>query len=66
MKDYAPIIRQIIEAPDSWLSFALFGGPRVERVVHNGSIALIGDASHRRSLLLFYHYISGRSRLTSA
>jgi salicylate hydroxylase len=51
-KDYSPVIRQIIEAPDSWLSFALFGGPRVKRVVHNGSIALVGDASHRKEIVL--------------
>lgn len=50
-KDYAPVIRQIIESPDSWLSFAIFGGPRVERVVHGGSIALIGDASHRKQTI---------------
>lgn len=50
--EYSPIVRQIIEAPDSWLSFALFGGPRVERVVHDGTIALIGDASHREQNVL--------------
>lgn len=51
-KDYSPVIRQIIEVPDSWLSFAIFGGPRVERVVHDGSIALIGDASHRKQTVV--------------
>lgn len=51
-KDYSPVIRQIIEVPDSWLSFAIFGGPRVERVVHDGSIALIGDASHREQIIV--------------
>ncbi|OWT37740.1 salicylate hydroxylase [Cryptococcus neoformans Bt1] len=45
-KDYCETIRQIIEAPEEWLEFAMFGGPRLDSVIHNGRIALIGDASH--------------------
>jgi salicylate hydroxylase len=29
--------------------FALFAGPRLDSVASRGSIALIGDASHRKS-----------------
>lgn len=31
--------------------FALFAGPRLESVVSRGSIALVGDASHRKSCI---------------
>ncbi|EJT99011.1 FAD/NADP-binding domain-containing protein [Dacryopinax primogenitus] len=44
--EYNPTIRAIVAAPKSWLSFALFGGPRLESVIHNGCMALIGDAAH--------------------
>ncbi|KAL7419271.1 hypothetical protein Q5752_006108 [Cryptotrichosporon argae] len=43
---YCETIRQLIDAPEEWLEFAMFGGPRLESVTHNGRIALIGDASH--------------------
>ncbi|WVR03025.1 hypothetical protein IAU60_000014 [Kwoniella sp. DSM 27419] len=43
---YCDTIRQVIAAPDEWLEFAMFGGPRLESVVHSGHIALLGDASH--------------------
>ncbi|WVQ82944.1 hypothetical protein IAT38_005080 [Cryptococcus sp. DSM 104549] len=43
---YCETIRQVIAAPDEWLEFAIFGGPRLESVIHNGRIALLGDASH--------------------
>ncbi|WWD22597.1 hypothetical protein CI109_107090 [Kwoniella shandongensis] len=43
---YCETIRQIIAAPDEWLEFAMFGGPRLESVIHNDRIALLGDASH--------------------
>ncbi|KZT51350.1 FAD/NAD(P)-binding domain-containing protein [Calocera cornea HHB12733] len=45
-KDYHPTIRAIVEAPKSWLSFALFGGPRLETVTAKGRVVLIGDAAH--------------------
>jgi len=41
-----PTLRAIIAAPKSWLSFRLFGGPRLESVTAKGRIALIGDAGH--------------------
>ncbi|ORY32265.1 FAD/NAD-P-binding domain-containing protein [Naematelia encephala] len=43
---YCDTIRAIIDAPDEWLEFAMFGGPRLESVVQGGRIALLGDASH--------------------
>ncbi|WVQ79202.1 hypothetical protein IAT38_001298 [Cryptococcus sp. DSM 104549] len=43
---YCDTIRQILDAPKKWLEFAIFGGPRLESVVHGGRIALLGDASH--------------------
>ncbi|KAK8844851.1 hypothetical protein IAR55_006701 [Kwoniella newhampshirensis] len=43
---YCETVRQIIAAPDEWLEFAMFGGPRLESVIHHDRIALLGDASH--------------------
>ncbi|OCF43458.1 salicylate hydroxylase [Kwoniella heveanensis CBS 569] len=43
---YCEAIRQVIATPDEWLEFAMFGGPRLESVISNGRIALLGDASH--------------------
>ncbi|WWC57474.1 uncharacterized protein I303_100006 [Kwoniella dejecticola CBS 10117] len=43
---YCDTIRQILDVPDRWLEFALFGGPRLHSVIHGGRIALLGDASH--------------------
>ncbi|WRT63140.1 uncharacterized protein IL334_000043 [Kwoniella shivajii] len=44
--EYVDTIRQIIAVPDEWLEFAMFGGPRLESVISNNRIALLGDASH--------------------
>ncbi|WVQ72196.1 hypothetical protein IAR50_001742 [Cryptococcus sp. DSM 104548] len=44
--NYCETIRQVIAAPTEWLEFAMFGGPRLESVISNNRIALIGDASH--------------------
>ncbi|WWC97646.1 hypothetical protein V866_004530 [Kwoniella sp. B9012] len=44
--NYCETIRQVVAAPDEWLEFAMFGGPRLESVISNGHIALLGDASH--------------------
>ncbi len=49
MQNYCPLLRKVIAAPDSWLEFAMFGGPRLDSVTHHGHIVLIGDASHRES-----------------
>ncbi|KAL1744868.1 hypothetical protein HDZ31DRAFT_63673 [Schizophyllum fasciatum] len=43
---FSPLLREIIEVPDSWLEFAMFGGPRLESIIHNDRIVLVGDASH--------------------
>ncbi|EIW53855.1 FAD/NAD-P-binding domain-containing protein [Trametes versicolor FP-101664 SS1] len=45
-QSYCPLLRKVIDAPDEWLEFAMFGGPRLASVTHNGRIVLIGDASH--------------------
>ncbi|OJT14496.1 2-heptyl-3-hydroxy-4(1H)-quinolone synthase [Trametes pubescens] len=45
-QNYCPLLRKVIAAPDSWLEFAMFGGPRLDSVTHHGHIVLIGDASH--------------------
>ena len=46
--DFCLPIRQILRlaAEAGTQEFALFSGPRLERVVHGNNIALIGDASH--------------------
>ncbi|KAI0761079.1 hypothetical protein BD413DRAFT_648036 [Trametes elegans] len=46
---YCPLLRGVIDAPDSWREFSLFGGPQLQAVVHNNRIALIGEASHALS-----------------
>ncbi|WWC97351.1 hypothetical protein V866_004230 [Kwoniella sp. B9012] len=43
---YCETIRKILDVPKKWLEFAIFGGPRLESVIHGGRIALLGDASH--------------------
>jgi salicylate hydroxylase len=45
-QEYCDTIRAVIDAPDEWLEFAMFGGPKLETVI-SGRIVLIGDASHR-------------------
>jgi salicylate hydroxylase len=47
---YSELLRAVMDVPDEWLEFAMFGGPRLESVAR-GRIALIGDASHRESRL---------------
>lgn len=39
-------IRQIIAVPEDYLEFAMYGGPLLRRVIANGNIAVLGDASH--------------------
>ncbi|KAF7560557.1 hypothetical protein G7046_g3602 [Stylonectria norvegica] len=45
---FAPAVRQVLQvaAEGTTQEFALFSGPRLERVVSHGAVALIGDASH--------------------
>ncbi|KAL1695647.1 hypothetical protein GGG16DRAFT_99567 [Schizophyllum commune] len=43
---FSPLLREVIDAPDEWLEFAMFGGPRLESIIHNNRIVLVGDASH--------------------
>ncbi|KAL1858818.1 hypothetical protein Daus18300_009816 [Diaporthe australafricana] len=46
--DFSPEIREAIDrVPEgSWKEFSAFSGPRLQRVVAHGNLALIGDASH--------------------
>jgi hypothetical protein len=46
-QEFAPIIDEILSKVKEVKKFPLFAGPRLSRVISHGSIALIGDASHR-------------------
>ncbi|GAB1200988.1 hypothetical protein APSETT444_010372 [Aspergillus pseudonomiae] len=45
--DFGPIIQDVLSKVGEVKKFPLFAGPRLSKVVSHGSIALIGDASHR-------------------
>ncbi|RXK42658.1 hypothetical protein M231_00213 [Tremella mesenterica] len=45
-ESFCETVRAIISIPETWLEFSMFGGPRLERVIEGGKIALVGDASH--------------------
>ncbi|KAL4791726.1 monooxygenase [Aspergillus venezuelensis] len=46
-KDFGPMVQEILSHAMDVQRFALFAGARLKKIVANGSIALIGDASHR-------------------
>ncbi|TVY51379.1 Salicylate hydroxylase [Lachnellula cervina] len=46
-KDFSPIVRAVVATPKEVKKYALFAGPRLDNVIARGSIALVGDASHR-------------------
>ena len=46
---YCEEVKAIAEAADEWMEFAMFTGPRLGSVCHQGRMALVGDASHRES-----------------
>ncbi len=48
-QEFHPVVRAIIDAvpPQTLGQFATFSGPQLESIVRYGSIALLGDASHR-------------------
>ncbi|RAK96507.1 FAD-dependent oxidoreductase, partial [Aspergillus ibericus CBS 121593] len=46
-KDFSPMLQSVLEKIKEVKKFALFSGPRLSRIISHGSIALIGDASHR-------------------
>ncbi len=52
-KEYHPVARAIVDAipPETIKQFAFFGGPQLETVIKHGSVALLGDASHRTIFL---------------
>jgi hypothetical protein len=49
VQEYNETARAIIDAipVESLNQFAFFGGPGLDKVVFNGNVALLGDASHR-------------------
>ncbi|PWY81758.1 monooxygenase [Aspergillus sclerotioniger CBS 115572] len=46
-KDFSPMLQSVLDNIKVVKKFALFSGPRLSKVISHGSIALIGDASHR-------------------
>jgi hypothetical protein len=46
-KDFSPVTKAILALPKEMKQYALFAGPRLDSVIAHGSIALVGDASHR-------------------
>ncbi|KAL4945881.1 hypothetical protein BDV06DRAFT_229739 [Aspergillus oleicola] len=45
-EDFGPLVQEILSHATDVQRFALFAGARLETIVANGSVALIGDASH--------------------
>ena len=47
------MVRAIVDAvpPDTLGQYATFSGPQLESIVRYGSVALLGDASHRECTL---------------
>ncbi len=50
-QEFAPIVRAIAALPKEIKQYALFAGPRLDKVTAHGSVALVGDASHRELFL---------------
>ncbi|KIW10691.1 hypothetical protein PV08_11655 [Exophiala spinifera] len=48
-KEFDQKVTDIITLPDSVEQYALFAGPQLTTIVAHDSIALVGDASHRKS-----------------
>ncbi|KAL6230785.1 hypothetical protein BDW75DRAFT_234150 [Aspergillus navahoensis] len=46
-KDFGPLVQEILSHATDIQRFPLYAGTRLESIVSKGSIALIGDASHR-------------------
>ncbi|GAT24923.1 monoxygenase [Aspergillus luchuensis] len=46
-KDFSPALQSVLDKIKVVKKFALFSGPRLSSVISHGSIALVGDASHR-------------------
>lgn len=44
--DFHPVVKEVLSLATDVQSYALFAGHRLEEVVANGNIALVGDASH--------------------
>jgi salicylate hydroxylase len=54
------LVKDILALAKDVKQYALFAGPRLESIVSHGSVALVGDASHRKSYLsqLYVSYLS--------
>ncbi|KAF8854899.1 hypothetical protein BDZ45DRAFT_706354 [Acephala macrosclerotiorum] len=46
-EDFAPVAKAVLKLPKELKQYALFAGPRLGSVIAHGSVALVGDASHR-------------------
>jgi salicylate hydroxylase len=58
----------MITLPDSVQQYALFAGPKLTTVVSDGSLALVGDASHRTypGFQRFDYWLTERIALSGA
>ncbi len=54
------MVKDILALAKDVKQYALFAGPRLESIIAHGSVALVGDASHRESCLsqLYISYLS--------
>jgi salicylate hydroxylase len=46
-QDFSPVAKAIVALPKEIKQYALFAGPRLDSVISHGSMALVGDTSHR-------------------
>ncbi len=53
-KAFSPVVKAVVALPKDIKQYALFAGPRLNTVIASGSIALVGDASHRELLIRIY------------
>ncbi len=58
-QEFSQLVKDIITLPDSVRQYALFAGPQLTTVVAQDSIALVGDASHRKKSSSFRSYDNG-------
>jgi salicylate hydroxylase len=50
VQGFSPVVRAILDAApeDNWKQFAMFSGPELSSLTEDDTLALIGDASHRK------------------
>ncbi|KAI0712773.1 hypothetical protein C8T65DRAFT_646857 [Cerioporus squamosus] len=61
LQEFHPVVRAIIDAvpPDTLGQYATFSGPQLESITRYGSVALLGDASHRECCPLAVSLMTG-------